>query len=97
MKPVSPVLPDSGLPEVAFGANQPEYMPLPAVCLDGAEGEILTRWELTDEDRARILAGGSVYLHIYTFGQRLQPVLLSTESPTLDVLTPDGIRRIGGA
>lgn len=95
MKPASPVIPGADLPEIAYGAGQQQYDPLPAVRLDGPEREIVTRWELTDEDRAAIAAGGSVYLHIYTFGLALQPVRLSTELPELDVLTPDGIRRIG--
>lgn len=94
MKPVSPVIPGAGLPEVVFGATQPEYEPLPAVVLDGPERELVTRWEPSEEDRARIAAGGSVYLHVYTFGQRLQPVLLATEPPELHVLTADGIRSI---
>lgn len=98
MKPVSPVLPGIciDLAETVFGAGQPEYTPLPAVRLDGPEGEIVTRWELDDADRARLLAGGSVYLHVFTFGQRLQPVAITTERPTLEVLLPHGIRTIGG-
>jgi hypothetical protein len=94
--PVSPVIPGAEALEVTLGKGQPEYVPLPAIRLVGDEGELITRWELSDEDRARLAAGGSVYLHVWTFGQRLQPVRLSTEEPAIDVISPDGVRTVGG-
>jgi len=95
MKPVSPVFAER-LPEVIFAKDQPEYIALPAVRIEGDEGEIITRWELADDDRARLAAGGSVYLSVWTFGQPLQPVRLTTTPPVVDVLSDDGIRTIGG-
>lgn len=92
MDPVSPVIPGENFPEINFGANQPEYVPLPAIRLDGDEGEVITRWEPNEQERHAIASGGSVWLHIYTFGRRLQPVRVTAERPELLVLTPDGIR-----
>lgn len=96
MKPVAPVIPGADLAHIIFGAAQPDYIPLPAIRVDGSEGEVITRWELSDEDRARLAAGGSVYLRIWTFGLSLQPVLVTTEPPVLDILYPDGIKTVGG-
>ncbi len=95
MKPASPVIPGERLAEVVFGAGQPQYIPLPAIRVDEETGEVITRWELDDADRAAIAAGGSIYLHVFTFGQALQPVRVCAQAPTLDILTPDGVRRIG--
>ena len=83
MRPASPVFVDACLPEVVFAKDQPEYIPLPAVRLIGDEGQIVTRWELSDDDRARIAAGASVYLSVRTFGRPLQPVLLETTPPSV--------------
>lgn len=89
MKPAYPVV--DGVAHLQLGAGQPQYDVLPAVRADGPAGELVTRWELSDEDRARIAAGGSVYLHILTFGHPVQPVVLGTEPPEFQILTPDGI------
>lgn len=67
---------------VTYGANQPEYIPLPAARLHNPEGSALTRWSLSDEERRAIAEGADVYLEQLTFGQRLQPVRLSVGWPT---------------
>ena len=74
MKPVSPVLPGYQMTEIVYAKDQPEYNPLPAVVIETQGRPILTRWEFTDEERARIAAGESLYLWVYTFGQPLQPI-----------------------
>jgi len=74
MKPASPVLPGYNAQEVVFAENQPEYMRLPAVRVESAEQQILTRWELSDEDRKKIADGADIYLWVSTFGMPLQPV-----------------------
>jgi hypothetical protein len=71
--------------DVVMGKNQPEYQPLPVVAvLEGHERalgprpyRVISRWELSDEDRARIAAGGSVYLAMCVLGS-VQPALLGT-------------------
>lgn len=81
MKPVSPVLPGyDDIPEMAYAKDQPQYGLLPVVKIDGPEGQILTRWQPTEDERARIAAGQDVYLWVCTFGQPLQPLLVEVKS-----------------
>jgi len=80
MKPVSPVIPGMDAQEVVYAAEgQPQYRPLPAFkCLDG---KILTRWELSDEEKQAVFDQGYIYLAVSTFNQPLQPVMLSARPP----------------
>jgi hypothetical protein len=65
--------------EVVYAADQPEYQPLPAFkCVNG---KILTRWELTDEEKRLVTEQGYIYLAVNTFNQPLQPVYLSATPP----------------
>ena len=66
---------------VVFGANQPEYIPLPAQVLPGEYGQIITCWELTPEELETVKKTGKIWLSVLTFGQPLQPVLLTAEKP----------------
>lgn len=79
MSPVSPVIPETNLEEVVYAKEQPEYQPLPS--LRTADGTILTRWQLTEEEKQQVLSQGYVYLLVMTFNQPLQPLLLTTELP----------------
>lgn len=79
MRPVSPVIPGVLMDEVVYAADQPEYQPLPAFkCVNG---KILTRWELTDEEKRLIAEQGYIYLAVNTFNEPLQPVFLSATPP----------------
>lgn len=79
MKPVSPVIPGVLIDEVVYAADQPEYQPLPAFkCVNG---KILTRWEMTEEERRLVAEQGYIYLAVSTFNQPLQPVYLSATPP----------------
>lgn len=66
---------------VVFAANQPEYIPLPAEYRGGKSGEILTCWELTPDELKTVLETGKIWLGVLTFGQPLQPVILSVDKP----------------
>ena len=66
---------------VVFAANQPEYIPLPAEYRGGKSGEILTCWELTPDELKTVLEIGKIWLGVLTFGQPLQPVILSVDKP----------------
>jgi hypothetical protein len=79
MSPVSPVIPETNLEEVVYAKDQPEYQPLPSI--RAADGTILTRWSLTEEEKQQVLSQGYVYLLVMTFNQPLQPLLLTTELP----------------
>ena len=63
---------------VVYGANQPEYIPLPGQ-RRGECGELLTCWELTPDEIKKIQETGKIWLSILTFGQPLQPVRLSVD------------------
>jgi len=67
--------------EVAFGKNQPQYTPLPA--LRTATGIVLTRWKLTDEQREALELGADVFVEVATANKPLQPMRLAigTEIP----------------
>lgn len=71
---------DESLRRVVFGANQPEYFPLPAILFP--DGKILTEWEVTEEERGRIARGERIRLWIWTGGQPLQPVALEITDET---------------
>ena len=66
---------------VVFGANQPEYKPLPAECRDGKSGEILTCWELSPDELKRVQETGKIWLGVLTFDQPLQPVYVAVDKP----------------
>lgn len=84
MTPTSPVLPSAkNVTELVFGAGQPQYVPLPAVrCTDGT---VITRWKLNEAERIKIAVTGEIYLTILTFGEQLQPVVLSADEPKVEV------------
>lgn len=80
MRTVSPKL---GLPEITLAEEQKEYIPVRVAVVkyeDGNEGVIL-RWELGDDDRARIAAGEDLYMGLLTFGKPMQPVSLEVGRP----------------
>ena len=60
---------------VTYAKDQPQYQPLPVVRLHGAEGRLISRWTLTDAERAKIAAGEDIYIEMLTFGGPLQPIL----------------------
>lgn len=69
------LVPTGSRAHVLNGPNGTEYQDLPSVITP--DGKVISRWVLTDEERARILAGDDLFLTVCTFGQRLQPVLLT--------------------
>lgn len=64
MQPVKPAVAHDGARFVEFGANQPQYDPLPAYV--DPQGVVLTEWELSAEDLAHLLDGGRLRLWIIT-------------------------------
>lgn len=81
MTPVSPVMPGSEFIELVLGKGQKEYIELPAVYLDQRDRPMITRWRLTDEERAVIAEGGDIVLTQLTWCQRFQPVHLQVVMP----------------
>lgn len=77
--------------EIIFAKSQPEYRPLRAL-LARDTGRILTRWSPTPAQRQAIVEGADVFLEVMTFGQPLQPVLLSIgERPDAHYLVEMGL------
>lgn len=73
---------------VVFGAEQPEYQPLPAERVGKAQtGQINTCWELDPDEIKKVQETGQIYVSLLTFGQPLQLVLVSVDKP--DVYDPE--------
>lgn len=52
--------------------DQKEYKPLPALVL--GDGEVITCWELTDEEVETIVKERKLYISQLTFNRGLQPL-----------------------
>lgn len=63
---------------VVIAKDQPQYRPLPALLF--TDGKIMTEWQLTEEERERILRGENIRLWIWTHGRPLQPVAIEVTS-----------------
>lgn len=64
---------------VVFAKDQPEYLPLPAFVQE--DGTVISCWEMTDEEANQFFKTRKLYITMLTFGQPLQPILPSIESP----------------
>lgn len=58
---------------VVFGKGQEQYQPLPALRLP--DGQVITCWEMTEEELAEINRTKRIYFNQHTFNQSLQPIL----------------------
>jgi hypothetical protein len=81
MEAVSPVMPGSESIEIVLGKDQPEYLPLPAVYLNQPTVPMITRWRLSEVERAQIASGADIVLTQLTFGSAFQPVNLQIVAP----------------
>lgn len=81
MLAVSPVIIGSESIEIVLGKNQSEYAPLPAIYLDTPARAMVTRWRLSDEERATVANGGDIVLQQLTFCQPFHPVNLQVVLP----------------
>lgn len=62
---------------VIFAKDQPEYNPLPA--FRDEKGDVVTCWELSDEEIERLIQTKTIYQAVKTFNNPLQPVFITTE------------------
>lgn len=77
MKPISPVVPGLEVYEQTFGAGQPQYDPLPCLRSDETNHySVMSRWQLTPEERKAIADGADIYLTQLTFLHPYQPTAL---------------------
>lgn len=79
MEPVKPVIigHDNDRREVNYAEDQPEYRTLPT--LKTKDGQVISRWELSDEELETIKTTKSIYLINHTFNQPLQPILMTVD------------------
>ncbi len=68
---------------VVIAKNQPQYQPLPAYQFGDPEGRIACCWRLTWRERLRLLITGKLWHQILTFGEPLQPQLITIEKPDM--------------
>lgn len=71
---IDPALVPAGSRPVVVAEHQYEYKDLPSVRTP--DGKVITRWTLTDEERAAIVRGDDVFLTIWSHGA-INPVYLS--------------------
>lgn len=68
---------------VVFAKDQPEYLPLPAY--RSKNGCMVTScWKMNFKERLRMLLTGRVYLSLLTFGNPLQPQIVSVSPPEVE-------------
>ena len=64
---------------VVFGKDQDEYQPLPAFKNESPQGEVITCWELTFNERIRVLFTGKIWMSIMSFNKPLTPSIITTK------------------
>ncbi|AFM54841.1 hypothetical protein B620_gp63 [Croceibacter phage P2559S] len=69
---------------ITYGEGQEDYQPLPA--WRNPEGQVVTCWELTDEEVEKIIQTKRIHLMQLTFNQPLQPISLHAETPIIDYI-----------
>lgn len=82
MNSFSPVVPGYESEEIILGKNQPPYVPLHALPVDGGQ-YLVTRWRFSWRERLQVFFRGDLYLWTWTFGKPFQPVALQTIPPAL--------------
>jgi len=76
-------LPAGCVPRIYRDPDQ-TYRPLPTIRTP--LGTVITRWSLTDAERAAIVRGEDVYVTLLTYHQPLQPLLATVGPPPRDFL-----------
>lgn len=82
--PIVPVIPgfvpdeDTNCTEVAYTSTEPGVLPLPALIV---ENQVLSRWQLSEEEKALVAQNGTLYLWVFTHGHPLPPVLVTAIAP----------------
>ena len=79
---MDPVKPDrsafqlpSSTRETIYATDQPEYIPLPTLKLE--DGRVVSQWMPSQDEIDALLGGEPVTLVLYTFGDPLQPIILT--------------------
>lgn len=64
--------------------NQQEYETLPARIYNDGFGEVISCWELSDEEFEIIKKTKCIWLSILTFNKGIAPVVLMVEKPEME-------------
>jgi len=83
-----PVIPGLEQFEVVYAKDQPEYLPLRTLRSRTDEGKVMSRWDLSPEQRHAIARGADVYLTLLTFQGPLQPLAIAVATD----INPDYVR-----
>lgn len=78
-----------------FGEGQPQYKPLPVLLFP--DGQVISCWQLSDEEKARVAETGQIWLSQLTFNRPLQPVFMTVEKAELIIKAPAGDQPQEGA
>lgn len=71
--------------EIVMAADQPQYRPLRCIPGYTPEGERLSRWTFTPEQRQAIADGADIFLELLTFNQPMNPIRLAvSDNPNAD-------------
>lgn len=69
-----------------FGEGQPQYNPLPVLLFP--DGQVVSCWQLSEAEKARVAETGQIWLSQLTFNRPLQPVFMTTDKDELIFYNP---------
>lgn len=69
---------------IKIAENQPEYDTLPAKVYDDQFGEVISCWELTDEELEHIKKTKQIWVSVLTFRKGIAPMMLMSEKPEMN-------------
>lgn len=84
MEPISPVIVGLEPYELALGADQSQYAPLPVLRGAAPQFPVMSRWTLSPVERALVAEGADVYLTLWTFGMPYPPTRVEIMRATAD-------------
>jgi hypothetical protein len=78
--------------EIVMAKNQPEYVPLR--CLPGKtlQGERLSRWTPTPEQRKAIADGADIFLELWTYNAPMNPIRMAVSDKPNPTFFEEGYR-----
>lgn len=68
---------------IEIGLKQNQYITLPALKINGAEGHLITKWKLTIPQRLKVLITGTIWMNSMTYNKPFTPMKLSTNRKQL--------------
>jgi hypothetical protein len=68
-----------------MGADQPQYLPLPACRHKDEQGSVTSCWGLSWKDLIKIIFSRRIYLTLATFNHPIQPQKLTLDNPSLSI------------